>query len=75
MQFINNHTILHSREAFDDANGLGKKRHLLRVWLLDYEGMPVSTAYYQRNGTPETHRRPGGIVGSDTKPHALLDTL
>ena len=75
MQFINNHTILHSREAFDDANGLGKKRHLLRVWLLDYEGMPVSDVYYQRNGTPETHRRPGGIVGSDTKPHALLDTL
>ena len=75
MQFIHNHTILHSREAFNDADGVNAKRHLLRVWLLDYDGISVPEAYYQRNGTPETNRRPGGIVGADTKPHASLDTL
>jgi Taurine catabolism dioxygenase TauD, TfdA family len=29
--FINNHAILHSREAFEDAPGTG--RYLLRMWL------------------------------------------
>lgn len=33
MQFINNHTILHSREAFEDYEEVGRKRHLLRMWI------------------------------------------
>lgn len=35
MQFINNHTILHARGAFEDwEDGQdGGKRHLLRTWI------------------------------------------
>lgn len=33
MQFINNHTILHSREAFEDYDEIERKRHLLRMWI------------------------------------------
>ena len=34
MRFVNNFAILHGREAYRDADDLGKsKRHLLRLWL------------------------------------------
>ena len=33
MQFINNHTILHAREAYDDHDDPDLKRHLLRMWI------------------------------------------
>lgn len=33
MLFINNHCVLHSREAFSDAPGAGPGRHLVRAWL------------------------------------------
>ena len=33
MQFINNHAILHAREAFEDYDDPEMKRHLLRMWI------------------------------------------
>jgi len=33
MQFISNHTIVHARTVYEDAEELDKKRHLLRLWL------------------------------------------
>jgi len=33
MQFLNNHVILHAREAFDDHEDPDLKRHLLRMWI------------------------------------------
>ena len=33
MQFINNHAILHAREAYEDYDDPKLKRHLLRVWI------------------------------------------
>lgn len=33
MQFINNHTILHAREAYEDYDDPDRKRHLLRMWI------------------------------------------
>lgn len=33
MIFMNNHTVLHMRTAFEDWHELERKRHLLRVWL------------------------------------------
>lgn len=42
MQFINNHTILHAREAYEDYDDPALKRHLLRVWI----------------GLPDDKRRP-----------------
>ena len=33
IQFLNNHMILHSREAFVDYDEAERKRHLLRMWI------------------------------------------
>lgn len=33
MQFLNNHVILHAREAFEDHEDDDRKRHLLRMWI------------------------------------------
>ena len=33
MQFINNHTVLHAREAYEDYDEPDRKRHLLRMWI------------------------------------------
>jgi hypothetical protein len=33
MQFINNHAILHAREAYEDYDDPKLKRHLLRMWI------------------------------------------
>ena len=33
MQFINNHTVLHARQAYEDYDDPALKRHLLRVWI------------------------------------------
>ena len=33
MQFINNHAILHAREAFEDHEDPELRRHLLRMWI------------------------------------------
>jgi hypothetical protein len=33
IQLINNHTMLHAREAFEDYPEPGRERHLLRMWI------------------------------------------
>jgi Taurine catabolism dioxygenase TauD, TfdA family len=33
VQLLNNAKILHAREAYEDSDGPGEKRHLLRLWL------------------------------------------
>jgi hypothetical protein len=33
MQFLLNHSILHSRTAYEDFPETSKRRHLLRLWL------------------------------------------
>lgn len=45
MQFINNHTILHARGAFEDWEDEkdGGKRHLLRTWISPPNGRLVNT--------------------------------
>ena len=66
MQFLHNHTVMHSRAAFTDFPEPERRRHLLRIWLLTHDGRPVPPVFYERNGSPETARRPGGIVGAAT---------
>ena len=75
MQFLHNHTVMHSRESFVDFPEPERKRHLLRIWLLTYDGRPVPPILYERNGSPETARRPGGIVGAETELQVPLDGL
>ena len=73
MQFVHNHVVMHSRQAFEDHEDPLRKRHLLRLWMLNHDGRPLPDAYYERHGSRATIRRPGGIVGPDTKLSAPLD--
>ena len=66
MQFLHNHTIMHSRGGFRDHDDTAKRRHLLRLWLTCDDGRPVPACFYDRMGSIETLARPGGIVGPDT---------
>jgi hypothetical protein len=61
MQFINNHAILHAREAFEDYDDPELKRHLLRMWIAFPEGRrrelaPILAERYsfvERGGIPK----------------------
>lgn len=73
MQFLHNHVIMHSRQAFEDFDEPDCRRHLFRLWLLNHDGRPLPDAYYERHGDRTTVRRPGGIVGPDTQLNAPLE--
>ena len=60
MQFVNNHTILHAREEYEDYEEPELKRHLLRMWI----ALPPE---HRRALAPElaaryAHVEAGGIV-------------
>lgn len=38
MQFVNNHTVLHARESYEDYPEKERRRHLLRMWISAPEG-------------------------------------
>jgi hypothetical protein len=57
IQFINNHTVLHSRSAYEDYPEPERKRHLLRLWLVTPAGRPLPHWHYERYGAG----RRGGI--------------
>ncbi|OCL06212.1 Clavaminate synthase-like protein [Glonium stellatum] len=52
MIYFNNRKILHGRENFDDREDISEGRHILRLWLQDYEmaGPPLKplSAYWER---------------------------
>ncbi len=60
IQLINNHTLLHAREEFEDYPEPGRERHLLRMWLAvdDTQRRPLADAltdryrWVQRGGIP-----------------------
>lgn len=57
IQFINNHTVLHSRTAYEDYPERSRARHLLRLWLVTPAGRPLPHWHYERYGAG----RRGGI--------------
>jgi hypothetical protein len=73
IQFVHNHVIMHSRQAFEDFELVDEKRHLFRLWMLNHDGRALPDAFYERHGDRSTVRRPGGIVGKDTQLCAPLD--
>ena len=75
MQFLHNYPILHSRRAFEDYPEPQRKRHLLRIWLLNRDGWPVPNVFYERFGSPETTGRPGGFAATESKPCCRLEDL
>jgi len=60
MQFVNNHTTLHARAAYEDYDEPARKRHLLRMWtaLPDAKRRPLSPLladryrYVEEGGIP-----------------------
>jgi hypothetical protein len=50
IQLINNHTMLHAREAYEDYPQPGRERHLLRMWIAvpDQRRRPLSEALHGR---------------------------
>jgi alpha-ketoglutarate-dependent taurine dioxygenase len=54
VQLLNNASILHSREAYEDAEDLAERRHLLRLWLRAHDFMSVEDGL--RKGVPVKHR-------------------
>ena len=59
IQLINNHMIMHAREAFEDYEDETRKRHLLRMWIAvpDDQRRPLSDALSGRYNWVKT----GGI--------------
>ena len=41
IQFLNNFVMLHTRRAYEDWPDPARKRHLMRLWLIDPEGRPI----------------------------------
>lgn len=50
IQLINNHTMLHAREAYEDWPEPGRERHLLRMWIAvnDAKRRPLADALRER---------------------------
>ena len=60
IQFVNNHTLLHDRTAFDDWSQRERRRHLLRLWLAPKPARALPPVYAQRYGSVVSGER-GGI--------------
>ena len=60
IQLVNNHTLLHAREAYEDFVEPGRERHLLRLWIAvdELKRRPLADAlgeryrWVQRGGIP-----------------------
>jgi hypothetical protein len=60
IQLVNNHTMLHAREAYEDFPEPGRERHLLRMWIAvdDDKRRPLAASladryrWVQRGGIP-----------------------
>ncbi len=65
MQFVHNHTMLHSRGDFVNWPEPERHRHLLRLWLAPRTARPLPPVYAQRYGSLELGNR-GGIVCAET---------
>ena len=71
LQFINNHTVLHSRSAYEDFPEPERKRHLLRLWLVTPAGRPLPHWHYERYGAG----RRGGIYVPGVREMISIDPI
>lgn len=53
IQFVNNHTALHSRTSWEDYEESERKRLMLRIWLTPPEPRPLAPDFVNRYGTGE----------------------
>ena len=59
---LNNCAVLHDRTAFEDYDEPHLKRHLMRLWLMDWNGRPTveGVRYHKGAGgiTPQQDKQP-----------------
>jgi hypothetical protein len=75
IQYLNNHTIFHSRTAFEDFPELEKRRHLWRIWLACSDWPPLPEVYTKVWQGAIAGNRPAGIHIQGTPLVAPLDVV
>lgn len=71
IQFLHNHTIYHSRTAYEDT--ADNRRHMLRLWLSAPNGRPLPPLFAERYGSIEQGAVRGGILCPETRLSTPLD--
>jgi hypothetical protein len=71
IQFLHNHTILHARSEYEDWPEVGRKRHLLRLWLAPPNARPLPPVFTECYGDITIGDR-GGIICEGARLHAPL---
>ncbi len=71
IQFLHNHTILHSRSEYEDWPEEHRKRHLLRLWLCPPDARKLPPVFAECYGGVTIGDR-GGIICQGTRLHAPL---
>ena len=61
MQYVCNHSIAHSRTAYEDYAELDERRHLLRLWLACEDGPELPAAFTGEHQGQTKGGRPDGI--------------
>ena len=61
IQFVNNHTVLHSRGAYEDHDEPERRRRLLRLWIVRPECRPLDPLFADRFNTGPR----GGVARRD----------
>ena len=75
IQFLHNHTVLHSRTSFEDHPEPDRKRHLLRLWLSVGCGRTLPTFYAERWGDITVGNVRGGIMVEGVRLNAPLEAV
>jgi len=74
MQFVCNHSVLHSRTAYEDWPEVTARRHLLRLWVSSVEGPALPESYTRdfqgrtATGRPDGIRVPGVPLNAPLEP-------
>lgn len=73
IQFVHNHVLLHSRDAYEDGPEPEDKRHLLRLWLSAHEPRPLPPVFAERYGPLVEGQPRGGIQLAGVEPKFPLE--
>ena len=64
---FNNCAVLHNRTAFEDHDEPHLKRHLMRLWLMDWDGRPTAEGV-------RYHKGEGGDYAADGQGAVLRES-